>query len=579
MNVARDGHVFLSGFMAVGKSTVGPLVAAALDRPFFDLDARVVAAAGRSVPDIFAQGGEPAFRAHERAALDALLAELRGGPAAVIALGGGTVVDPAVRRRLRGEGWLVTLSLDAPTLLARLAADGVRPLARPSSDLRALLAARASAYADADAQVALDGLSPAQAAQAVLACRGRPAGAVSPATAGAEPLEVTPAQVGSEAISTLVVALPATPARSVPVHFGLGLEGRLVDHLATRSGSGRVLLVSDARVAPLHGVRLTARLRQAGLRPHLLVFAGGEASKTLETVGHLAAEAIAAGVDRDTCVVALGGGVVGDVAGLLAALLLRGLDCVQVPTSLLAQVDSSVGGKTAVNHSGGKNLVGVFAQPSAVFIDVAYLDTLPRREWRSGLAEVIKHAALAEPDLLEAAVAVAESGACAGYPALELVRRAVAIKAHIVAADEREAGIRRWLNLGHTVGHAFEAVHVDRLRHGEAVSLGLAVALRLAQDLTRLGAPEAERVREALRRCQLPLDFESWLTPAVVERVALDKKVRGEYVDLVLLEALGRPVIQPVAVEALRARLWALVATPAGAEPLRTFELSTGELS
>lgn len=530
--------------MAVGKSTLGPELAAALGRPFVDLDARVALAAGCDLPTLFERDGEPGFRAWERAALGALLPE----PPSVVALGGGTVLDPTVRSRVRAAGTLVTLSVAPDELRRRLVEGKGRPLAEGADPL-ARLAERTEAYAEADVQVALDGLTPQAATAAVLAAL--PSGL----TAG-DGLDVSSSATASGPSATLTVRFAEQPARACPVHFGLGLEAALVEFVAGRWR--HAVLLTDAHVAPLHGVRLADRLRQAGLRVTLLVAGVGEANKTLDAVGALAAQALAAGVDRGAVVVALGGGVVGDLAGLLAALLLRGLPCVQVPTTVLAQVDSSVGGKTAVNHGGGKNLLGVFAQPEAVFIDVAYLDTLPRRERVAGLAEVIKHGALADPSLIEATVAVAQAGVGATPATLAVVQRAVAIKAAVVAADEREAGPRRLLNLGHTVGHALEATHLDTLRHGEAVSLGMVAAVAISQDWACLSAAESARLIAGLSACGLPVDLAAWLDPATIDRVALDKKVRGEYVDLVLLDGLGHPVIKPFAIDALRLRLRAM---------------------
>jgi shikimate kinase/3-dehydroquinate synthase len=545
--------------MAVGKSTVGPGVAAALGRPFVDLDARVEASAGCSVRTLFEREGEGGFRAWEHAALRALLPE----QPSVVALGGGTVVNDRVRSEVRSAGTLVTLNVLEEELRRRLAGGHSRPLAQGADPL-ALRAVRAEAYADADVQVHLDGLDRGAAVAAVVEAlpesfAAEAAGVRTGRNHGVGPADRSdavpmPARVGVAA--TLPVEFAATPARTCPVHFGLGIEASLAEFLSSRWQ--HVVLVTDARVAPLHGVRLAERLQSAGLRVTLLVTPEGEAHKTLAAVGALAEQALQARVDRGAVVVALGGGVVGDVAGLLAALLLRGLPCVQVPTTVLAQVDSSVGGKTAVNHAEGKNLLGVFAQPVAVFVDVAYLDTLPHRERVAGLAEVIKHGALADPSLIDAAVAVARSGVGATRAMLDLVRRAVAIKAAVVAEDEREAGPRRMLNFGHTVGHALEAAHLDTLRHGEAVSLGMVAAVAISRDWAGLSAAESEKLIAALRACGLPVDLAAWLVPSAINRVALDKKVRGEYVDLVLLDGLGHPVIRPFAIDALRLRLRAM---------------------
>ncbi|MCB9522989.1 MAG: 3-dehydroquinate synthase [Myxococcales bacterium] len=347
--------------------------------------------------------------------------------------------------------------------------------------------------------------------------------------------------------------------RSYPVYFEHAAESALVARVVKTARHGRALVVSDERVARLHGERLVEALRAAGLQAVLLQFAEGEASKTLATVARLADEAIRFGVDRTTPVVALGGGLTGDVAGLLAALLLRGVPLIQVPTTTLSQVDSSVGGKTGVNHPLGKNLIGAFHQPAWVQVDTAYLDSLPLRDRRAGLAEAVKHAALASPALLAALTALpADLPPRALGP---LIQAAVAIKAQVVAADEREAGQRQILNLGHTLGHALESASHEHtageapLRHGEAVSLGLAWALEESVAHTGLPPGDAEQVRSALIQLGLPVDWRPRVTAAVIDRLASDKKIRGEYVHLILLAGLGRPLIVPVTLQDLRARL------------------------
>lgn len=355
---------------------------------------------------------------------------------------------------------------------------------------------------------------------------------------------------------TLTVALGE---RSYPVYFEHDAEARLVERVQAAAPHGRVVLVSDQTVFDLHGARVTQALRHAGLAVAALRFPAGEVHKTLSTVARLADEALAFGVDRGTPVLALGGGLTGDVAGFLAAILLRGVPLLQVPTTTLSQIDSSVGGKTGVNHALGKNLVGAFHQPRWVHVDTAYLATLPQRDRRAGLAEAVKHAALARPALLDALMALPADLAPAALG--RILAPAVAVKAQVVQDDEREAGRRQVLNLGHTLGHALESEsHRDTsdeaaLRHGEAVSLGLAWALEQSVAHAGLADADADRVRSALIQLGLPVDWRARVTPAVIDRLASDKKIRGEYVNLILLAGLGRPLIVPVSLQDLRARL------------------------
>jgi 3-dehydroquinate synthase len=339
-------------------------------------------------------------------------------------------------------------------------------------------------------------------------------------------------------------------ARSYPVHFRLQAEDQLIEALHRACTTGHALMITDDVVRTLHADRIAEALRERGVVVTLLSFPPGEHSKTRETVHRLQDEALDAGVDRRTPVIAVGGGIPGDVAGYVAASVLRGLPFIQVPTTLLAMVDSSVGGKTGVNHPRGKNLVGAFHQPTAVHIDTAYLQTLPAREIRAGLAEAIKHAALARPDRLEAWADLGQAPTPAEL--LAVVADAVAIKADVVEADEREAGLRQVLNFGHTLGHAIEAAAPGRWRHGEAVAIGMSFATALSVKVAGLPAAEAARIDHALSQVGLPTDWKPWIRGDVLDRLASDKKIRGKYVNVVVLEALGRPRVHPMTLATLR---------------------------
>jgi 3-dehydroquinate synthase len=330
--------------------------------------------------------------------------------------------------------------------------------------------------------------------------------------------------------------------RSYPIRIGSGL---LADPAATGPlvAAHEALIVSDENVAPLYLAALERGL--AGRRLASLVLPAGETHKTLATAARVFDALVDARMHRDACVIALGGGVVGDIAGFAAACYQRGVDCVQVPTTLLAQVDSSVGGKTGVDHPGGKNLIGAFHQPRAVLVDLATLATLPPRELRAGMAEVIKYGLLGDAGFLEwleehldAALALDES-------VLEpLVRRCCELKAEIVAVDERERGGRRaLLNLGHTFGHAIEtATGYGEWLHGEAVATGIAVAADLSRRLGWLGTAEVERVVRLLVRAGLPTTAPPIGAARALELMGLDKKVQAGRIRLVLLRHLGEAV-------------------------------------
>jgi 3-dehydroquinate synthase len=306
---------------------------------------------------------------------------------------------------------------------------------------------------------------------------------------------------------------------------------------------GKCAVISDRTVAELYGERCIGALKAAGFSPAVLSVGAGEGSKSMECAAELCRQMIRAGLDRRSFVVALGGGVVGDLAGFCAGIFQRGIPLIQVPTTVVAHVDSSVGGKTGVNAPEGKNLIGVFHQPALVVADTALLRSLPLREWNEGFAEVIKHAAIRDADLLDAA----ERLCGPEDPDLpELIARNVAIKAAIVMADERETtGERALLNFGHTVGHAIEAAGgYGRFLHGEAISIGLAAALRLSVEHAGLTPEEAERVLAAVRKFSLPVELSAEIaTGDVMTFMERDKKFAGGKIRFVLLRRLGEAFV------------------------------------
>jgi 3-dehydroquinate synthase len=349
----------------------------------------------------------------------------------------------------------------------------------------------------------------------------------------------------------LEVSLPGESARPCPIHLRRDALPELVERTAALAATGRVVVITDETVAPLHAAPLVAALRDRAVTVHLLAIAPGEHHKTLATVHALYQTALTAGIDRHTPVIALGGGVVGDIAGFVAATLLRGLPWALVPTTVLAQVDSSIGGKTGVDLPHGKNLVGAFHQPRWVFVDTAYLATLPARETRAGLAEAVKHAALADPPLLDRIARDASRLVAGDLDALApIIAAAIAIKAAIVAADPGDTGRRAILNFGHTLGHALEAATDYReLRHGEAVALGMRFAARLA--VTRAGLPGADvaRIDAALDALGLPADWARRIDDPTLARVAMDKKIKAHCIDVILLHALGDPCVVPLPID------------------------------
>jgi 3-dehydroquinate synthase len=339
-------------------------------------------------------------------------------------------------------------------------------------------------------------------------------------------------------MQTLSVALGE---RAYPVHIGAGLlgEARLyAPHVKDR----RVAVVTNPVVAPLYLEQVRQALAQAGAQAVPVLIEDGERAKGWATLDGLFDALLAARLGRDSLIVALGGGVVGDVAGFAAAVYQRGIPFIQVPTTLLAQVDSSVGGKTAINHARGKNMIGAFHQPLAVIADVASLNTLPDRELRAGIAEVIKHGLILDLAFLEWLEAQIEKLLARDPAALEhAVRRSCELKAQVVAADERESGLRAILNFGHSFGHAIEAgVGYGEWLHGEAVATGMVMAAELSARAGTLRQQDADRAKALIARAGLPVRGPKLAVERYLELMQVDKKAAAGRVRFILLDGLGR---------------------------------------
>jgi 3-dehydroquinate synthase len=341
------------------------------------------------------------------------------------------------------------------------------------------------------------------------------------------------------AIETITVALGE---RSYPVSIGSGL---LADHARWRDAlrGKHVLVMSNTTVAPLYLDHVAKGLE--GLSWSSLLLEDGEAHKSFANIG-VALDALAKlGATRDACIIALGGGVIGDMAGFTAACWMRGIDFIQMPTTLLAMVDSSVGGKTGVNHPGGKNLIGAFYQPQSVIADIDTLATLPDRELRAGLAEIIKYGCIWDPVLFDWLENHIDKLTARDIPSLvHAIERSCQIKADVVGKDERESNLRAILNFGHTFGHAIEsATNYETFLHGEAVALGMLMASDLSHRLGLLDAHSLKRLRDLLARAGLPAEAPRIGTATAANLMRMDKKVLAGTVRLVLLDGLGHAVV------------------------------------
>ncbi|MDI6858073.1 MAG: 3-dehydroquinate synthase [Dehalococcoidia bacterium] len=538
-------RILLTGFSFTGKSLVAPLVARALGWRALDLDDLIEAAAGKPVAQIFADEGESGFRRRESEALAQVCRERD----VVVATGGGIVLADANRRLMGERGVVVCLEARPETVLRRMRQAGVegseRPLlksANPLARIRHLKALRQTLYALADHTVHTDTLSPEAVADEIVRAWER--------LSGASLLPdrfVLPAGEVSEPSQPEIAAWVATETARYPVYAAWGSLPDLGKRMKEAGLGGRAHVVSDSNVWALHGAALETALREAKLKCDSCVVPAGEASKGLDTASMLYDWLAARRAERGDAIVAFGGGMVGDLAGFVAATYLRGVPLVQAPTSLLAMVDASIGGKVAVNHREAKNIIGAFHQPRLVFADVSLLTTLPRRELVSGWAEVIKHALIMDAALLEALERQGERLlALEPEATAHVVRRSMALKAQVVSEDERETtGRRTILNYGHTVGHALEAAsEYEALLHGEAVSVGMVAAAEIGRRLGVTPPALAERQRALLERFGLPVRASGLRAERVVRAMELDKKVERESVRWVLLADVGHPVLR-----------------------------------
>ncbi|MBM4444173.1 MAG: 3-dehydroquinate synthase [Chloroflexi bacterium] len=536
MDQGSHSRIFLIGFSATGKSRIAGGLAGRLGWEAVDTDEEITRLAGKSVADIFSQDGEPRFREME----EQVLAEAGRKRRVVIACGGGAVTVRGNRRLMKEGGFVVRLEASPEAIHRRLAGDaassgGIRPLlvaADPLERIRELKSSREQHYAIADWTVHTDRLTLEEAQQEVLRGwyywrRAHPGG-------------------GSADLSGDRAAEVVTATSHYPVEVGWGLLPELGRRLARAGLTGPAYLISDQTVAAIYGDTAMRSLREAGIRAEQFVVSPGEATKTLDTCTRIYDWLIGNRAERSHTIVALGGGVVGDLVGYAAATFLRGLPVVQVPTSLIAMTDAAIGGKTAVNHPRGKNLIGAFHQPRLVLIDVQTLATLGRRETVSGWAEVVKHGVVLDPALFaclrgKAAKLLALEAAAT----TEAVRRSVAVKAIIVSEDERESGRRMLLNYGHTIGHALEAATgYQRFSHGEAVAIGMTGAAMLAHDLGLLPRDVLQEQSALLQAFGLPARCSGVDTAGVLEAMEMDKKASGGALRWVLLSGVGNPVIR-----------------------------------
>jgi shikimate kinase/3-dehydroquinate synthase len=546
-------NIFLTGLAGSGKSTIARLLADQLGRPLFDIDILIEKEYGESIPSLFASKGEEYFRDCESRALIQTIQAVGKNAGAIIATGEGVVLRPENRQQMAEHGIRVYLTVEPQEALRRLQAQRadlfaqglaseVHPLLAgwdPLVSLRALLLARSSWYGEAEITCSTDGKS---------------------AEAIAYELIATLIGMG-ELADREPVTQYVSAGRGYEVVIGWGSLGQLPHYLSQLQLPPRIFVITDSNLQRLYTRSLLHGLTNAGYEPLLYTVPAGEASKSLEQLSAIYDWLLEQRAERREAIVALGGGMIGDLVGLAAATYLRGVPLVQVPTSLLAQVDAAISGKTAINHARGKNLIGAFYYPQLVLVDPATLLTLPERERIEGWAAVVKYGMILDAELfalLEEHTAVLRDFLPPPVDLLcQIISRSIELKISVINKDEREEHLSAILNYGHTVAHALESVTgYRRWLHGEAVSLGMVVAAALASEAGLFSVDEMKRQNALLQALGLPISSDGMISgESILAAMSLDKKVVGKRVHWILPQRIGQVTISPLPDELVRRTL------------------------
>jgi len=537
-------NIFLVGLMGAGKTSVGKLLARRLGKVFHDSDHEIERATGVKIPVIFEIEGEAGFRARE----SRLLSDLVHRRNIVLATGGGAVLSLENRKLLSQCGTVVYLRAAPQDLWRRTRHDRNRPLlqtADPLLRLQELFVQRDPLYQEIADIVVDTGSQSLGSLTHRLEQRLKRSECPGPA----DPAQTHDLSEPGLPMNVLTVPLGD---RSYVVHIGPGLLGQ-GELIATALPQKKAVIITNETVAPIFLGILTNTLVGQGVEVVPVILPDGEAYKTWETLNHIFDALLAHGCERKTTIIALGGGVVGDMAGFAAAVYQRGVPFIQVPTTLLAQVDSAVGGKTAINHPQGKNMIGAFYQPAVVIADTDTLNTLPQRELAAGLAEVIKYGVIRDPGFFVWLEANMDRLTGRNAEALAYaIEHSCRNKAEIVSLDERESGVRALLNFGHTFGHAIEAgLGYGQWLHGEAVAAGMVLAARLSARMNLIEVEDVKRISRLIERAGLPVAAPELGRARYMELMSHDKKKDGGYVQFVLLKGIGQAVISAAPPEPL----------------------------
>ena len=533
-----SGNIILVGMMGSGKTTVGRLLARQLGKNFIDSDEEILKRTGVTIQHIFDVEGEAGFRQRE----SGIVQELLQRNDIVLATGGGAVLDEHNRRMMRENGTVVYLKSGVHDLWQRTRHDRSRPLlqtADPRAKLHELFEQRNPLYTETADIVIHTGKQNVQVLLSALQHK------------------LNFSHSTTQVLDTMQTLKVGLAERSYPIHIGSGLLSR-VDLILPFIPHKRVAIVSNTTVAPLYLEQLSKLLESNGIKVVSIILPDGEQYKNIETLNLIYDALLTHRCERNTPLIALGGGVIGDMTGYAAASYLRGVPFIQIPTTLLSQVDSSVGGKTGINHPLGKNMIGAFYQPQLVLADITTLNTLPDQELRAGLAEVIKYGLIRDLPFLEWLEANMGKLLSRDVGALQYaIARSCENKAEVVGNDERESGERALLNLGHTFGHAIEnGMGYGVWLHGEAVAAGTIMAADLSQRMGWIREQDVNRIRHLFERAGLPVVAPHLGAEQYMQLMGLDKKVVDGQIRFILLKALGHAVISSsVPAELLRATL------------------------
>lgn len=527
-------NIFLVGMMGAGKTTIGKALAYALGKKFIDSDHEIQERTGVKIPVIFEIEGETGFRKRE----SEVLQELVKRENIVLATGGGAVLDRKNRELLAQNGMVVYLRASVNDLYRRTRHDKNRPLLQTQNlyaKLTELYTQRDDFYRET-AHLIID--SNKQGVRYLVQ-------KLINKLIALHTKDLKPNRKNDTMQTITVDFTPISEKRSYPIHIGHGILEQ-ADLILSCLPQKRVAIVSNTTIAPLYLGKLQTALEKKGVVTVPIILPDGEVHKNWETLNVIYDALLNNHCERNTTILALGGGVVGDLTGFAAATYLRGVPFIQIPTTLLAQVDSSVGGKTGINHQLGKNMIGAFYQPRMVLTDSATLNTLPDRELKAGLAEIIKYGLIRDPAFFEWLEQNIRRLLARDPVVLnEAIQRSCENKAEIVAADERESGVRALLNLGHTFGHAIEnGMGYGVWLHGEAVAAGTVLAAELSRRMKLISEADVNRIRRIFMQAGLPVDAPKMTVEKYLQLMTLDKKVDAGRSRFILLNRIGEAVMR-----------------------------------